>query len=63
MEVKVNLVALVLVGLKRGEVCGLTLIIARGVGRAGDSTGHTDADFLTLHFCDRQNVNRLQKRG
>ena len=29
----------------------------------GCDTGYTDADFFALHFCDRQNVNRLQKRG
>jgi hypothetical protein len=45
VEVKVNLIALVFVGLQRGEICGLTLFVARGVGGAGDGAGHTDADF------------------
>lgn len=63
MEVKVNLVALVFIGLQRGKVSGLTLIITGGVGGARNRTVNADADFFALQFVNRHDVDFGQKRG
>lgn len=63
MEVKVNLRALVFIGLQRGKVSGLTLIITGGVGGARNRTVNAYPDFFAFQLVDRHDVDFGQKCG
>ncbi len=63
MEVKVNLIALVLVGFQRSEVAGFTLRAVGRVRRAGNGAGDADPNLFTLQLTDRHDIDAGQEVG
>ncbi|MMZ60229.1 hypothetical protein D1872_223070 [compost metagenome] len=63
MEIKVHLLALVLIGLQRGEICGLTFFATVGVGGAGNRAIDAHADLLAFQLGNRRHVDTGQELG